>query len=228
MKNSLSTIAAVCVSLLAVFLSCTGEAPEIRQIFWQLNVTYDPTTDATGEYLSLFLHVADSDGIEDIDLLYIIQDEHELLWELSPDGWERLEENEELWIGSNKVEMSDSRHGSVFPRDLYRIIVVDKSGERARDEIYINADTIDFETLNFPTSRVEEDLIIIDGENPEYIVWFYDLEDNQIKLFATQEREIGITRVLNARELQIAKRYYIYSFDSTRGYGLIYGPIDLP
>ena len=117
---------------------------------------------------------------------------------------------------------------TVFPRDLYRVIVVDKSGERARDEIYINSDPVDFETLAFPTSQVEENRIIISGDNPEHIIWFYDLEDNQIKLFATQERDIPVDSVLNARELQIAKRYYIYTFDSTRGYGLIYGPVNLP
>ena len=207
------------------FLGCTGQGPEIKQIFWQLNVTHDPLSGDRGEYLSFFVHVDDADGIEDIDLLYIIQDGHELLWELSSDGWERLEENEELWIGSNKVEMSD---GSVFPRDLYRIMVVDRSGERAREEIFINADPIDFSTLVFPTSRVENDVVFIQGENPEHTLWFYDLEDNQIKLFATPEKEIAVSAVLNARELQIARRYYLYTFDDTRGYGLIYGPVDLP
>ena len=208
-----------------LFFGCTGEAPEIRQIFWQLNVAHNPISGIRGEYLSFFVHVDDSDGIEDIDLLYIIQDEHELLWELSPDGWERLEENEELWIGSNKVEMSD---GSVFPRDLYRIMVVDRSGERAREEIFINADPIEFGALIFPTSRVENDTVFIEGDNPEHTLWFYDLEDNQIKLFATPEKEIAVSAVLNARELQIARRYYLYTFDDTQGYGLIYGPVDLP
>lgn len=217
----LSTICAFCFFQ---FLSCTGEAPEIRQIFWQLNVTHDPVSGRRGEYLSLFIHVDDGDGIDDIDLLYIIQDKHELLWELSSGGWESLEENEELWIGSNKVEMSD---GSVFPRDLYRILVVDKSGERAREEIYINSDPIDLPALVFPTSRVENGKVVIDSDYSEHTLWFYDLEDNKIKLFATQDREVDFASVLNARELQIAKRYYVYSFDESGGYGVIYGPVDL-
>ena len=58
------------ILLYALFqlLSCTGEAPQIKQVFWQLNISHDPAVDRRGEYLSLFVHVDDGDGIDDIDL----------------------------------------------------------------------------------------------------------------------------------------------------------------
>ena len=51
-----------------MLVACAGEAPEIRQVFWQLNANLDPATGTTYESLSLFVNVHDADGVEDVDL----------------------------------------------------------------------------------------------------------------------------------------------------------------
>ncbi|MBN1686582.1 MAG: hypothetical protein JW852_07990 [Spirochaetales bacterium] len=207
-----------------VILACTGEAPEIRQVFWQLNLAFDPRIDLKYETLSVFVHVADADGIEDVDLLYLLQDEHELLWELDAEGWRKFENGEETWIGSNNIRMND---GSVFPRALYRLVVIDRSGERTYDEFYINADEVDKSLNAFPKAVVSTDTITLEGNFPEFTFWFYDDQWTLVKIFTTNEKSIPVSSALNARERQVARYLYVNTLDDGGGYGFIYGPVSL-
>jgi hypothetical protein len=229
MRNSaryaiLSLVAMWWMTVLASLVSCSGEAPEIRQVFWQLNVTQDPSIDLEFEELSVFVNVADADGVEDVDLLYILQDRHELLWELTSGGWRRFENGEEVWVGSNSIQMAD---GLPFPRDLYRVILIDRSGERSRDEFYINSDEIDGKRASFPRSTVRDGTIIVEGEFTEVTFWFYDSEHSLVKIFTSGERELPLASALNTRELQTASYFHANTVDSAGGYGLIYGPVYL-
>ena len=207
---------------LSLFFSCTGEAPEVRQLFWQLNLAYDPAIDIKYESLSVFAHVADADGIDDVDLMYIVQDKNELLWELDAEGWSKFEDGEEIWIGSNNIRMND---GSSFPRALYRLIIIDRAGERSSDEFFINADAADVSSAVFPRAVVNGEEISLDGNFREYTLWFYDEEGNQTKIFTSNEKVLPIESVLNARERQIVRSFYVNTLDPAAGYGFIYGPV---
>ncbi len=209
---------------MAGFVSCTGEAPEIRQVFWQLNITQDPSTDVEYEALSVFVNVADADGVEDVDLLYILQDRHELLWEMTAGGWERFENGEELWIGSNSIQMSE---GAPFPRDLYRIIVIDRSGERSRDEFYINSNEIDAAHAIFPRATLQSDTIVVEGKFAEVTFWFYDDGHNLVKIFTSSEMKLPLSSALNTREAETARYFHVNAVDEEGGYGLTFGPVYL-
>lgn len=210
--------------ILSLSYGCTGEAPEIRQIFWQLNLAFDPVADLKYEALSVFVHVADADGIEDVDLLYILQDKDELLWELDAEGWQKFENGEEIWIGSNNIQMND---GSSFPRASYRLIVVDRAGERSTDEFFINADKVDVNLTPFPRARVSGDTIELEGGFTEFTLWFYDDAGDQVKIFTSGEKSVPISSALNAREQQIVRQFYINTLNPGGGYGFIYGPVPL-
>jgi hypothetical protein len=217
---------AICLTVFVIVLAfgCTGEAPEIRQIFWQLNLAFDPVVDLKYEALSMFVHVADADGVEDVDLLYILQDSDELLWELDADGWQKFENGEETWVGSNNIRMND---GSSFPRALYRLVVIDRSGERSVDEFFINADNIDVDLTPFPRGSVNGDTIVLEGGFAEFTLWFYDEAGDQIKIFTSSDKTLPISSALNAREQQIARHFYVNTLEDGGGYGFIFGPVSL-
>jgi hypothetical protein len=208
----------------AIFFGCTGEAPEIRQIFWQLNLAYNPVDEARYEALSVFVHVADADGIEDVDLLYILQDRDELLWELDADGWKKFENGEEVWVGSNNIRMND---GSTFPRAMYRLIVIDRAGERSSDEFFINADQVDVNVAVFPRASVRGDTIELEGGFTDFTLWFYDDAGDPVKIFTSNEKSLPVTSALNARERQIVRHFYVNTLDEGGGYGYIYGPVSI-
>jgi len=210
--------------LLVLFGGCTGEAPEIRQIFWQLDLAYDPVADLKYETLSVFVHVADDDGVEDVDLLYILQDQHELVWELNAESWSKFENGEEVWIGSNNIRMGE---GSPFPRALYRLIVIDKAGERSSDEFFINTEELDARTGAFPTVSVSGDALQLEGNFKEFTLWFYDEAWDRVKIFTTNEKNLPISSALNTREQQIVRFLYVNTMAEKGGYGFIYGPVTL-
>ncbi|MBT3274012.1 MAG: hypothetical protein HN368_12720 [Spirochaetales bacterium] len=207
-----------------ILFSCTGDPPEIRQVFWQLNAVHNRETENKQESLSVFLHVADADGTEDMDLMYILQDQNELLWEMTTEGWQEFKNGEETWIGSNNIQMDD---GSPFPRDLFRVIVIDRSGERSRDEFYINSDPIELDSVVFPESNFADGMIQLSGNFPEYTLWFYDEDHNGIKVFTTNQSALPLSSALDSREIQIGSYYYVNSELGASGYGLIYGPVYL-
>jgi hypothetical protein len=168
--------------------------------------------------------VADADGIEDVDLLYILQDKHELLWELDADGWRKFENGEEVWIGSNNIRMND---GSTFPRALYRLIVIDRSGERSADEFFINADEVEVELSAFPRASISDDTITLEGNFAEFTLWFYDDTGGQVKIFTSSEKNLPLSSALNPRERQISRFFYVNTLNESGGYGFIYGPVSL-
>ena len=217
-------IVIITLILVGLFAGCTGEAPEIRQVFWQLNLAFDPVVDLKYETLSVFVHVADADGIEDVDLLYILQDADELLWELDGDGWQKFENGEEVWLGSNNIRMND---GTSFPRSLYRLVVIDRSGERSSEEFFINADDVEVSKALFPRGSVSGDTITLEGGFSEFTLWFYDESGDQVKIFTSSEKSLPVSSALNARERQIVRYFYVNTSETSGGYGYIYGPISL-
>lgn len=193
-------------------------------MFWQLNAAQDPNSGIEYESLSLFVHVYDADGIEDVDLIYLLQDSHELLWEVDAEEWRRLENGEEIWIGTNGIRMAE---GTPFPRDLYRVIVIDRSGARSRDEIYINSNEIDLEQARFPRATVENGRILLEGGHSEVTFWFYDENGTLVKIFPVTESDIALSSLLNTREQETVRYFHVNAPDDSGGYGFIYGPVYL-
>ncbi len=223
-RRLIETRCGLIVLIAFITLACTGEAPEIRQVFWQLNLAHDLTIGEKYESLSVFVHVADADGINDVDLMYILQDKQELLWEMDAEGWRQFENGEEIWIGSNNIRMND---GSTFPRALYRLIVIDRAGERSTDEFFINADVADLGSVAFPSAVVNGEEVTLQGNFNEFTLWFYDEAGSQVKIFTSSEKELPLASALNARERQIVDSFYVNTVDQSTGYGFVYGPVDL-
>jgi hypothetical protein len=76
--------------------------------------------------LSVFAAVDDPDGADDLEALYVAQDEASLVWKFNPDTWTKSQKDGTTWIGSNTIAMAD---GSPLPRGAYRVLVTDKAGE---------------------------------------------------------------------------------------------------
>lgn len=106
--------------------SCAVKPPSLGSMEPRLVVV---ATDAEGhreERLSFFVSVADGDGIADIEYIYMVHDESELFWTLTADTWVRTDDGAGSWLGSNGLRSPDG----VMPRGSYRVVVVDKAGER--------------------------------------------------------------------------------------------------
>ena len=204
--------------------SCTGEAPRIVQVFWQLNAVQDRAAESLYESLTLFVHVEDADGAEDLATIYLLHDRDELFWQLDSDEWARHEESDEVWVGSNDISMPTNEG---FPRGRYRLEVVDQAGERDRSEIYLSAEPIALSEIRFPEAQVTDGAVTIRSLREEHSLWFYDSGDLPLKVFPTNARRVPLDSVLNQRDRESARTLYLYVYDETMGIGIISGPYEL-
>ncbi len=202
-------------------VSCSEEPPEIFQVFWQLNIMSDKVLNDTYEQLTLFLHVDDKDGIDDVESIYIIKDEEELFWKINHENWIKSEKTDETWLGSNKIIMPDY---SPFPRGDYRLLLIDKAGERDEKEFYISKGSIK-PPIDFPKAVIEDKIITIKSPYKENTLWIYSENDELLEICETGTGNISLDRIFKSnKKLKSVSYIYVYAYSSTRGHGLISGP----
>lgn len=137
-----------------LFFSCTVSAPVVRESNWSITVIKDLEKEIVYETLSIFLNCYDDDGENDIETVFLIDDESGIFWELNSDTWDVKFINDVKWIGSKTLVMPN--RGDI-PRNPIRIHVRDLAGETVEDKLYISKRKIDAETLKFPELKIEND-----------------------------------------------------------------------
>ncbi|HOJ99080.1 MAG TPA: hypothetical protein PLW34_05935 [Termitinemataceae bacterium] len=72
--------------------ACSSQPPRIEGV--RLRLVYAQKEGKIEEFLSLFISPADDDGFEDLEELYLIHDESQLYWKLTPQDWLSIEGEE--------------------------------------------------------------------------------------------------------------------------------------
>ena len=213
MRKSILSKFIILTLFIFLLAGCSDSAPKITQTFWQINLMHDNQTGLDTQMLTMFVMAGDDDGIDDIDTMYVINDDQQLFWKLSGKNlrMERFGQGE-TWIGSNFITMTG---GDPIPSGKYRVVLLDSSGERAKSQVTVvnNIKEIPYE---WPTAKKQGDNLIVTGL-AEY-VWGlsydgvfggeFDVDDN------------GYVNTDNKK----FSFYYLYHYMPGLGYGLINGP----
>jgi len=119
----------------AVFLSvsCTNSKPEIAYGFLQM-VMYQGD-DGPQEYFTFFIIPEDSDGIDNLDELYLYHDREQLIWKMKSDEWINHVQDGKTWIGTRSL----SGINNTLPSGVYRAVLVNKGGEKAERNFTFDA-----------------------------------------------------------------------------------------
>lgn len=212
---------------LLLLISCNENPPEIPEVYFQINMVHDLSREKYYESLSLFAHITDEDGTDDIQEIYCIDDANELFWRLTEDSWIQYEDQGELWIGSNGLIVPGE---SVFPRGELRLLAIDSAGERSEIALYNNTPAIPFEKIHFPSIRLENSTVLLNfGGNDEGEIRFYD--ENGSLLFIQSvmtESDQQLAEALRQRrdQLSASSEFWIYYYDQLQGFGVASGPYD--
>ncbi|MFW5710332.1 MAG: hypothetical protein ACOC2R_03980 [Spirochaetota bacterium] len=213
--------------------SCSGQPPEIAQLFWQLNVVYDTQTSTQYEELTLFVHAEDADGLQDIDQLELLHNQQELLWSFDSARWRTIEREGERWIGTNGVRNSAAR---ILPRGEYRVKLSDKAGEAAETVFNVNSNILGLQkgslpTGRFPAAEVGARRISLSSTAPELLVSLYDAEGGFIRSELLELKgSAKYTLVIDnwTERWPGARRIMLQHYDAADGFGLVSGPLELP
>jgi len=231
-----------CTLLLMLFLpvlfsSCSGAPPEIAQLFWQLNIVQDSERSTQHEELSLFVHAQDPDGTGDLEEIELVHPEAELRWNFTPDNWQKIERDGEVWLGGNGVK---SGFAAQLPRGEYQVKVLDKAAETAATSFFISKDIQGLQKGNlkasrFPRINTKSDSIELYFTAPEVLLSFYDENEQFLRsqaFTAAAEAEVKSSQfrtVTNWRsKWPNAATIWIQEYDTKKGIGLVSGPYRLP
>ncbi len=214
----LSALAAAFLLLLA---ACTGKPPEIRRVFTQVNVVEDREQDITYESLSFFLQPYDPDGFEDLDELYLINDDRELFWKLDSESWQESGSGEERWIGSNGISMPDGR---ALPSGGYRVVLLDVGGDTVEDTVYLKPPSLDSARRLLPRAELQEGRIRLRGSGP-FTLWLYDRAGRYLSAYQAPAAEITVDQLAAAQpRVREGFSFRVYTYHPDRGVGAVAGP----
>ena len=166
-----------------VFSGCSGQPPELAQIFWQLNVVQNTEDSSQYEELSLFLHAEDPDGLEDIDRIELLHSPQELLWSFSPSEWRVVQREGATWIGVSGIRSASTQ---TIPRGEYRVRLSDKAGESVETKFIMSGDITGLQRgelagRRFPQAQVTPQAVQLSSDSGELLVSLYDSEGGFIR-----------------------------------------------
>ena len=130
--------AAGVAGLLCLLAACEVAAPEAHELFWKRVVFADLRQGRTYETLTLFARVSDADGLDDLDALYVMNDDAQLFWRLTPEVWVVDRSDSGTWIGSTALAMPSDEP---LPAGVYRVIVQDIAGQTAEESFRVTGST---------------------------------------------------------------------------------------
>lgn len=206
-----------------IFLvGCSGKDPVITEVRWHLNVVDERNKNIQYESLSLFVDASDEDGEDDLDFLYLINDDEQLYWEIGSDRWQQQYQEDRPWVGSNFIYLHDK---GPFPRSEYRVMLKDRSGAYTEESIHITLNKIDTDTISWPELIINEGNITWQAAEKyeDAVIWAYS--GNGDLLFETTMKR-GTTPIEKVITMDMTPIDYIYTYvrDPDLNCGIYSGP----
>jgi hypothetical protein len=120
-----SALGALLLLAMIASFSCSQAAPKLLAV--SLKLVYRQSALSIVERLSCFVLAEDEDGFADIEELRLVNDRAQLYWTLTSSDWLSVVKTGDTWVGSHSISMPE---GMRFPRGQYRVVLVDKGGEK--------------------------------------------------------------------------------------------------
>ncbi|MDR2134082.1 MAG: hypothetical protein LBP27_03155 [Treponema sp.] len=156
-----------------LFFSCSRTAPEISYGFVEL--VYYQGPEKPEERFSFFIIPDDEDGIENLDELYLYHDREQLRWLVKSEDWVSFEQDGKTWIGSRSIAPEE---GETLPRGQYRVLLVNKGGERSERPLVFDAP--DEPRFPFPSLEIAGGYYLVNSAYPENRLVCYDAQGNYV------------------------------------------------
>jgi len=187
-----------------------------------LNIVDDREQDLSYQTLSLFVKPNDPDGFEDIEDVYLINDEQELFWRLDGESWAQSGSGQEIWIGSNSLKMPD---GASFPAGEYRILLRDIGGDSTEQTIRLELLSLKEARRFLPKVTVGSGQILVAGESSSYQVWLYDSNRRYVNSFPVSNGSVTLDTITKSQPpLQGGFSFKVYAFEKNKNLGVTSGP----
>ena len=226
--------AAVVMGPLCVLAACEAAAPEAHEVFWKRVVFEDLRVGRTYETLTVFARVSDADGLEDLEALFVMNDQAQLFWRLTPRDWVVDRSGAGIWIGSTALAMpagtgmpagEGAPAGEGVPDGGYRVIVQDAGGRIAEVGFHVAGNTggAARRLAEAIDVTIEADELAVSGPFAAYEVWLYGNAGTRVAAAAFAER-IDLASALPADAGAKELLAYVYAAPPGDSTGYLSGP----
>lgn len=193
-------------------LSCSGSVPEILAVEARVELRPAKSAGAAGNYesLSVFGNIKNSDGLDDIEALWVIDDADELSWKLTDTNWTALSESGESWIGAAGLAMAD--YGPI-PRGEYRLIAANLAGKRAEFKFRVSSGD---KTRPLPSLSLDASTLSVNSAWPQNFLLAYDGAGALIASKPVGAGKLDLNASLGPENAIKAASLGLYGYDSTQ------------
>ncbi len=215
-------LTAIVLGPLCLLAACEAAAPEAHELFWKRVVFEDLRLGRTYETLTVFARVSDADGLEDLEALFVMNDQAQLFWRLTPQDWVIDRSAVGIWIGSTALAMPE---GEGVPAGIYRVIVQDAGGQIAEVGFQIAGSTggAARQWAEAIDVTIEADELAVSGPFAAYEVWLYGSAGTRVAAAAFAER-IDLESALPAETAAEELLAYVYAAPPGDPAGYLSGP----
>lgn len=206
--------------LLGTLASCSHAAPQVVQVFSQVNRVFDPETSGWSERLSVFIQASSADGVKVFDRLHLIHEDQGVFFTLGRDQWSQIERPGEFWIGANGLAFPDGK----VPTGGWRAQLVTRSGQQVLVTFSVPPPAPGEPKAPTPPVSLKGDPKVpgryeVTGWVPDFMVWVRDAKGT-----------VTIRSKVTGSVIQVppaSDQFTLYSYDNVRGQGIEAGPFSL-
>lgn len=201
-------------ALLGLFLmfysSCGGEVPELVALEWRIEER--PFESSSYPSLSIFASLHDSEAIEDIESVTLLNEEAKLSWRLTPSNWSKRQVGNDIWIGGANLVLPDY---APFPEGEYRLFVTNLAGQQSAKSFRV------FKTnpIALPRLRMEKSRAILESVWPETILLAYDGAGVLLAAHQAKAGSNDLSALFGASIAAKAQAIAAYGYDPTTHHG---------
>jgi hypothetical protein len=190
---------------------CSSGPPELLRVEWILETR--PEGAQSYESLSVFADVRDPDGMEDLEAIWIINDQAEILWSLDSSTWTSRTVGGDTWLGAADLTLADRRP---IPRGQWRLVAADLAGNRVSHDFLMAPDLAGKAA---PRAIFEGSKLRLDARWPENFLLAYDGAGALIRTVVIPAGSVELERLVGTADYPRIQAIAVYGFDgpSNRG-----------
>ncbi len=188
---------------------------------WMVVYTRDTVLGKDYQELDFFVQLRDDDGETDIAEIYLMREDLSWSWRIDETNWVSNSRDGEFWLGANGLTLGNEEP---LPSGEYKLLVIDRSGQRDELTVSIRQPNADMEKLDFPRISRNKEFLKIDSEVSPLVLWFYDSQAEVVSEKYIEPGSYLLADLLSNEEKQRVTWFYAYYQDERNGYGLKTGP----
>ncbi|MDR2589006.1 MAG: hypothetical protein LBC67_06220 [Spirochaetales bacterium] len=220
LKKTLPALSPLLFCAGALFLGCSGSAPEITEVRQRLTLFEDKKAGRVYEYLSLSVLAKDPDGDDDLESLSLIHDGEELYWQASETNWTRTQIRQQTWLTVGTIIATDDR----LPRGRYRLILRDYSGSQAETTFNLSASP-PLSRQTFPSLALADDSLELSCSGEEAILMIKSAAEVLLASYILKKGSNPLSVILSNTQIE-NQAADLYLLEQTTGdsHSFISGP----